>query len=153
MLCLHSPSVSNVSCVWPLPLFNRWQVNIFFVHLYTLCPLHLTSWTFVLYQYYYLIYKITLQIFTMSISNTPCLNHIFIQRFFALLWYCFLHVLWLHSLAGGRVGSPRWSHDSAQLPDMMDLSEYHPLYQQLGLPRRLGIASMHEQPAQDMVYR
>ncbi|XP_053394060.1 uncharacterized protein LOC123525858 isoform X3 [Mercenaria mercenaria] len=56
-------------------------------------------------------------------------------------------------MQGSRVGSPRWSHDPTQLPDMMDLSEYHPLYHQLGLPRRLGSYGTHEQPAQDMVYR
>ena len=91
--------------------------------------------------------------------------HLHIQRFFSLLIIChlslvcssFTHVLCLAlrvflKLPGSRASSYRWSQDS-NLPDMLDLTDYQPMYQQIGLPRRLGSAGSHEQPSQDMVYR
>lgn len=64
-----------------------------------------------------------------------------------------LHCVLLHPLSGGRTGATRWSFENLQLPDMMDLNEYPPMYQQIGLPRRLGSTGSLEQSAQDTVYR
>ncbi|XP_052776216.1 uncharacterized protein LOC128214034 isoform X3 [Mya arenaria] len=54
-------------------------------------------------------------------------------------------------MQGGRFNSPRWP---LELPTMLELSDYAPMHQQMGLPRRLGSAGAPvDQPVQDLVYR
>ena len=76
----------------------------------------------------------------------------------------FYHIFHMHCLiTGSRGHSPRTSSRNttteSPLPDLVDLSEYQPLYHHLGIPRRLGTAGsmgasdFQGQQTQDTVYR